>query len=111
MPVSELPNLTRGEIALLRAEPGDAMGLYRRGLARIESRADLLGGEPVFIGTRLSVRHIGGMALSGVPEREIRADYPQLSSDDITFAALFARIRPLAGKLGKRLRVARAAIE
>jgi uncharacterized protein (DUF433 family) len=67
----------------------------------------VLGGEPVFKGTRLSVRHIGGMVRAGVPELEICGDYPQLSSEDIAFAALFARIRPLPERPGQRLRLTR----
>ena len=110
MPASDLLKLTRKEIAALRAEPGDCIARYRRGLGRVESRPDVLGGEPVFKGTRLSVRHIGGMALAGVPELEMRADYPQLSSEDIAFAALFARIRPLSGRPGRRLRFTRAGV-
>jgi uncharacterized protein (DUF433 family) len=108
VPASDLLKLTRKEIAVLRAASDDSITLYRRGLERVESRSDVLGGEPVFRGTRLSVRHIGGMVLNGVPEAEIRADYPQLSSDDIAFAALFAHLKPLPGRPGRRLRLARA---
>jgi hypothetical protein len=38
----------------------------------------------------------------------LRADYPQLSSDDVAFAALFARMKPLSGQTGQRLRFIRA---
>jgi uncharacterized protein (DUF433 family) len=108
MPALGVLKLTQKEIAALRAEPNDRIALYRRGLGRVESRPDVLGGEPVFRGTRLSVRHIGGMLLNGVPEAEIRTDYPQLSSDDIAFAALFVRLKPLPGRTGRRLRLVRA---
>jgi uncharacterized protein (DUF433 family) len=108
MSASDLLKLTRKEIAALRATSNDSVALYRRGLKRVESRPDVLGSEPVFKGTRLSVRHIGGMVLNGVPEAEIRADYPQLSLDDIVFAALFARLKPHPGQPGRRLRLARA---
>jgi uncharacterized protein (DUF433 family) len=108
MPASDLLKLTRKEIAALRAASDDSLALYRRGLGRVESRPDVLGGEPVFRGTRLSVRHIGGMVLNGVPEAEIRADYPRLSSEDIAFAALFARLKPVSGQPGRRLRLVRA---
>jgi uncharacterized protein (DUF433 family) len=74
-----LLNLTPEEAAALQAEAGDRSALYRRGLDRIESRRDMRGGEPAFKGTRLSIRHIGGMALNGAPDADIRTDYPQLS--------------------------------
>lgn len=108
MLASDLLKLTRKDVAALRGEADDAVALYRRGLGHVESRPDVLGGEPVFKGTRLSVRHIGGMVLAGVPEAEICADYPQLSSDDIAFAALCARIKPGPQRHGRRLRLARA---
>ena len=82
------------DTAPVRAEIAHRLDLYRRGLARIESRRDVLSGEPVFKGTRLSVRHIGGMAANGVPVAEIRDDYPGISADDIAFAALYARMKP-----------------
>jgi hypothetical protein len=44
MPASDLRNLTRREIAVLRAEPGDCLAKYGRGLGRVESRPDVLGG-------------------------------------------------------------------
>jgi uncharacterized protein (DUF433 family) len=78
-------------------------------LDRIESRRDVLSGEPVFRGTRLSVRHIGGMALNGVPTEEIREDYPYLSDEDIAFATIYARMKPAPGRPAKLIRVVRAA--
>ena len=96
------------ETAPIRAEFERRMALYRRGLRRIESRRDVLGGEPVFRGTRLAVRHIGGMALGGVPSEEIRADYPELSDDDIAFAAIFASMKPAPGRPAKSLRLIHA---
>lgn len=57
---------------------------------RIESRPDVLGGEPVFKGTRISVRHVGKLVKKGVPLAELREDFPSLSEDDLVFAALFA---------------------
>lgn len=56
---------------------------------RVVSDPAILGGEPVFKGSRLSVRHIGGM-----PESErasILADYPYLTDEDISFAARLAK--------------------
>ncbi len=94
--------------APVRAEIARRLGLYRRGLARIESRRDVLGGKPVFKGTRLSVCHVGGMVANGVPVEEIKEDCPNLSEDDIAFAALYARMRPGPGRPAKPLRIAQA---
>lgn len=49
----------------------------------------ILGGEPVFAGTRLSVRHVGKMLSRGTPINDVLADYPYLSKSDAEFAKLF----------------------
>jgi uncharacterized protein (DUF433 family) len=72
--------------------------LYKNGLAKIVSDKKILGGEPVFRGTRLSVRHVGGMRLNGEPMERILEDYPDLSAEDIEFAALYTAANPAAGR-------------
>jgi uncharacterized protein (DUF433 family) len=74
------------------------MTLYRKGMDRMVTDDDILGGEPVFAGTRLSVRHIGAMRLAGEPVESIRADYPYLTDDDVAFAAMFTRANPPLGR-------------
>jgi len=58
----------------------------------------ILGGEPVFPRTRLAVRRVGAMQLSGASIAEVREDYPYLSSDDIELARIFTRAYPLKGR-------------
>ncbi len=72
--------------------------IYAAGLRKTESDPDLLGGEPVFAGTRIAIRHLGKLVLKGVPAGEIKADYPALGDDDIAFAAMFARMKPAPGR-------------
>ncbi len=57
--------------------------------ARTTSRPDILGGDLVFEGTRIPVRHIGLLAEKGAPVTEILDDYPALSADGIAFARRF----------------------
>jgi len=59
---------------------------------------DILGGEPVFPKSRTSVRHIGGLLLRGVPEDEVREDYPHLTDEDFEFAKLYAKAYPKMGR-------------
>lgn len=87
----------------LRRDLVRRLRLYRRGLRRIESRRDLSGGEPVFSGTRIPVRHIGQLANRGVALTEILEDYPALTADDIAFARLLVALRPDPGRPRKRL--------
>lgn len=53
---------------------------------------EILGGTPCFPGTRLSVALVGGMLLRGPSaERELRADYPYLTEQDLAGARRFAQ--------------------
>ena len=79
-------------------EVGSRIHRYREGLARIGEDDAILGGEPVFNGTRLAVRHIGGMCARGEPPEQILADYPELTADDVEFARLYTAARPLVGR-------------
>jgi uncharacterized protein (DUF433 family) len=72
--------------------------LYANGLSRIEEREGVLGGEAVFRGTRVSVRHIGKMFDSGEPVSEIIEDYPFLRENDVRFARLFYKAHPAVGR-------------
>jgi uncharacterized protein (DUF433 family) len=72
---------------------------------RLVTRNDILGGEPVFAGSRLAVRHVGFMVERGESTKNILEDYPYLTDHDVAFAQLFARAYPRVG----RPRVARQA--
>jgi uncharacterized protein (DUF433 family) len=72
--------------------------LYAEGLTRIEERDGVLGGEPVFKGTRLSVRHIGKMHFDGEPMEHLIEDYPYLRENDVRFAELFFKAHPALGR-------------
>jgi uncharacterized protein (DUF433 family) len=62
----------------------------------------ILGGEPVFPESRLSVRNVGAMLLRGISPDDIREDYPYLSSEDIEFARLYALAYPRMGRPRER---------
>jgi uncharacterized protein (DUF433 family) len=79
-------------------EVGPRIDLYREGLARIREDDEILGGEPVFDGTRLAVRHIGGMRAKGEPIERILEDYSELTADDVEFARLYTEAHPLVGR-------------
>jgi uncharacterized protein (DUF433 family) len=77
---------------------GPRIDLYRAGLKRIREDDEILGGEPVFHGTRLAVRHIGGMRAKGEPAALIVKDYPELTADDVEFALLYTEAHPVVGR-------------
>lgn len=72
--------------------------LYATGLARVEERPGVLGGEAVFKDTRLPVRHIGAMIERGEPLEHILEDYPYLTEGDVEFARLYYLAHPPTGR-------------
>jgi uncharacterized protein (DUF433 family) len=92
----------------LRKRLAERLRLYRRGHGRLVARPDVLGGEPVFRGTRLPVRHIGLLARKGAPIPKILEDYPALDAEDVAFARLFVELRPDPGRPRKPLTFVRA---
>ncbi len=95
------------DLARPRKVLNDRLRAFERGLERVESRPDVLSGEPVFKGTRVPIRYIGALVRKGVPVAEIRGDYPWLSDGDISFASLFTRLRPGPGRPRKRIELRR----
>jgi len=59
---------------------------------------EILGGEPVFPGSRLSVRHVGSMVLRGGDRSEILEDYPCLTEVDLDYASLYTLAYPKVGR-------------
>jgi uncharacterized protein (DUF433 family) len=85
----------------------ERLKLFARGKRRIVSKRDVLGGEPVFEGTRVSVRHVGELAKKGVPLSALREDFPNLSEPDIEFARIFAALGRPPGR-PRKLKFVRA---
>ena len=94
LPISDLVKRVEARVAL-----------FERGRARVASRADTLSGEPVFEGTRISVRFVGGRA-AREPTADILQDYPALDADDVEFARMFVALGRPQGR-PKRLQVVR----
>ncbi len=76
---------------------------------RVVIDPNVMGGEPCFPKSRLTVRHIGAMMLrerTGTLE-EIREDYPYLKSEDIQLAKLYTVAYPKVGRPRARKPAAR----
>jgi len=71
---------------------------YRWRDARVVSDPAILGGEPVFRGSRLSVRRVGEALERGERAATIREDYPYLSAKDVEFAPRYVRAYPRVGR-------------
>jgi uncharacterized protein (DUF433 family) len=99
--------LRKGIVAIDLSEPRREASArlkdFETGRRRVVRDPAILGGEAVFAGTRLSVRHIGGLADRGTSVDEILADYPALALGDIRFARMFTRMKPNPGRPRRRL--------
>lgn len=50
-----------------------------------------MGGEHTFPGTRLTVKHIGGISIKGATNSEILEDHPYLTVKDIDYARQYVK--------------------
>jgi uncharacterized protein (DUF433 family) len=79
------------------------VGAFLRGRGRLVSRPEVLGGEPVFEGTRVAVRFVGERARKGEPIEVLLEDYPALRADDIEFARMYVALGRPPGRPRKKV--------
>ena len=85
------------KLAKVTKEVADTLDRFEAWKRKIVINPKILGGEPVFPNSRLSVRHIGDLVMNdGIDE--IREDYPYLSEQDIEFARLYTLAYPKRGR-------------
>ena len=60
-------------------------------LDRIVSNPEVLGGKPIVRGTRVTVERVLSLLEAGVSEKEILADFPMFTTDDIRACIAYAR--------------------
>ena len=83
------------------------------GMRGVESKPDVLGGTPVFRGTRVSVRDIGELVKRGMSRDELEVDYPtllHLDEEDLEFAAMFAGRNRARGRPREPIELRRAPV-
>ncbi|MEZ4226793.1 MAG: DUF433 domain-containing protein [Polyangiaceae bacterium] len=102
--MSPVLDLKLGRVALAI---GDRIEHFEAWKAKLVTSDDILGGEPVFPKSRLSVRNVGKQAIRGVPVAELREDYPYLKQRDIEFAKLYTLAYPKMGRPRERQAAAR----
>jgi uncharacterized protein (DUF433 family) len=66
--------------------------------ATVVARRAILGGEPVFKGTRIPVRLIAAMLDEGISEGEILDGYPALEPRHLSHARIWAAAHPRRGR-------------
>lgn len=80
------------DVKRVRSSIARRLRTFLRGRDRVVSRPPVLGGGPVFRGTRILLAHIARLFAKGVPLEEIREDYPALSQCDLDYAVLVDRM-------------------
>jgi uncharacterized protein (DUF433 family) len=76
---------------------GPFEALARSKADQIETRADILGGEPVIKGTRIAARHVADLIKAGATRAEVAEDL-DLTDRQIDAAVVFDQTRPKRGR-------------
>jgi addiction module HigA family antidote len=78
--------------------------LWAAGLAQrlVISDPEIMGGVPVFRGTRISVHQVAELTARGASEAELLDDYPRLTAEMISLARPYASAYPLRGRTRKQ---------
>ena len=93
-----ISSVTEVKVADVAAEMKDKLDRFSAWKTKIVEDPNILGGEPVFPKSRTAVRAVGGLLLRGVPEGEVREDFPHLRDEDFEFARLYAKAYPRMGR-------------
>ncbi|MGZ4788348.1 MAG: DUF433 domain-containing protein [Terriglobales bacterium] len=98
-----LPQLRQGEaviidIASARREITSRMLDLRIAKRMVTRDPDIMGGVPIFRGTRVPVHPIADMLASGVAVSEILAGYPSLTEKMVILSRIYAKAFPRRGR-------------
>ena len=95
-------SLEGGLLKIDLREPRRDLAVSLRELRRVRRLVvcdpEIMGGDPVFRGTRVPVHLIAELVAQGAVETELRGDYPRLTAAMIRLAQLYAAAYPLRGR-------------
>lgn len=81
-----------------RRELATSIRALRRARQLVLSDPEILGGEPVFRGTRMPVHMIATLVEQGSTEAELLEGFPRLTAEMIRAAPIYAAAYPLRGR-------------
>ena len=81
-----------------RREVAATLRDLRRARRLVVSDPEIMGGEPVFRGTRVPVHMIAGLVAQGSTQADLLASYPRLTAEMIRLAPVYAAAYPLRGR-------------
>jgi uncharacterized protein (DUF433 family) len=86
------------DVAQARRHVATALRELRRARRAVVADPGVMGGEPVFRGTRIPVHAVAEMVDQGADDAELLAGYPSLTPELIRSATLYARAWPRRGR-------------
>jgi uncharacterized protein (DUF433 family) len=81
-----------------RRELATSLRTLRRARETVISDPDILGGDPVFRGTRVPVHLIATLLQQGSSEAELLEAYPRLTAEMVRLAPVYAAAYPMRGR-------------
>jgi uncharacterized protein (DUF433 family) len=81
-----------------RRELATALRALRRARDLVVSDPDIMGGEPVFQGTRIPVHRVATLLQQGSTAAELAAGYPRLTPEMLRLAPIYAAAYPRRGR-------------
>lgn len=96
-------SIQRGEsvvinVEIARKSVGAGLFRLRRAQQMVISNPEILGGTPVFRGTRVPVHLIASMVEAGVPVPEILESYPTITKEQVELSTVYAKAYPKLGR-------------
>jgi uncharacterized protein (DUF433 family) len=103
---SKVLSFDGGLLKIDLSEPRRELAASLRALQRarhlVVSDAEILGGDPVFRGTRVPVHLIAGVITEGAVEADLLKSYPRLTAEMVQLAPIYAAAYPLRGRPRKQ---------
>jgi uncharacterized protein (DUF433 family) len=81
-----------------RRELATSLRMLRRARDAVVSDPDIMGGDPVFRGTRVPVHIVAELFGQGQTEAELLHDHPRLTTEMVRLAPIYAAAYPLRGR-------------
>lgn len=81
-----------------RRELATSLRALRRARQLVINDPDVMGGEPVFRGTRIPVHLVASLLEQGTSEEELSESYPRLTSEMVHIAPLYMKAYPPRGR-------------
>jgi uncharacterized protein (DUF433 family) len=82
----------------MKSSPGE----LRRAVDLIISDPEIMGGDPVFVGTRVPVHAIAAQLEQGDSEADVLEGYPRLTVEMIRLAPVYAAAHPIEDRSRKQ---------